>query len=206
MISQDKLLAMLTLQGTLNQKVHPDWRGQNFKWTRAIMVEAVEALDHYGWKWWKKQEPDLPQVHIELVDIWHFILSHELEAGTALDRLAVIIANGAPDYLKEGDTHKTFELLIASAAVGQIHFNAFMALMHKTGLSWDALYTTYIAKNVLNMFRQDHGYKAGTYIKIWDGKEDNVCLDILMKLKPDATPALLYAKLEQVYAKQIIAA
>jgi hypothetical protein len=23
------------------------------------------------------------------------------------------------------------------------------------------------------MFRQDHGYKAGSYIKIWDGREDN---------------------------------
>lgn len=26
------------------------------------------------------------------------------------------------------------------------------------------------------MFRQDHGYKEGTYIKIWHGKEDNEVL------------------------------
>ena len=201
MISQDKLLAMLTMQDRLNQKIHPQWRSQNFKWTRAIMVEAVEALEHYGWKWWKKQEPDLAQVRIELVDIWHFILSHELEAGTTSEQIGVAVENGAPLYLIEGDTRKTFELLIASAAVGQIHLNAFMALMHQVGLTWDELYAIYVAKNVLNMFRQDHGYKAGTYIKMWDGVEDNVALDTLMKLKPDATPDQLYAKLEEVYFK-----
>jgi len=26
---------------------------------------------------------------------------------------------------------------------------------------------------VLNFFRQDHGYKDGSYIKIWDSREDN---------------------------------
>jgi hypothetical protein len=25
-------------------------------------------LDHYGWKWWKKQTPDTEQVILELVD------------------------------------------------------------------------------------------------------------------------------------------
>jgi hypothetical protein len=27
--------------------------------------------------------------------------------------------------------------------------------------------------NCMNVFRQDHGYKAGAYIKIWNGREDN---------------------------------
>jgi len=30
-----------------------------------------------------------------------------------------------------------------------------------------------VGKNVLNFFRQDHGYKAGTYQKLWQGREDN---------------------------------
>jgi hypothetical protein len=30
-----------------------------------------------------------------------------------------------------------------------------------------------VGKNVLNFFRQDHGYKEGTYIKVWGGREDN---------------------------------
>ena len=40
-------------------------------------------------------------------------------------------------------------------------------------LDFDALYTAYVGKNVLNFFRQDHGYKEGTYIKNWAGREDN---------------------------------
>jgi hypothetical protein len=30
-----------------------------------------------------------------------------------------------------------------------------------------------VGKNVLNFFRQDHGYKDGSYIKVWQGREDN---------------------------------
>jgi hypothetical protein len=41
---------------------------------------------------------------------------------------------------------------------------------------FDDLYRSYVAKNVLNMFRQDHGYKRGDYIKVWDGQEDNEVL------------------------------
>jgi hypothetical protein len=79
MISKDKLITMLALQGKLNEIVNPDWLGAGYPWHRAIMVESVEALEHYGWKWWKKQQPDLVQARMELVDIFHFILSMALE-------------------------------------------------------------------------------------------------------------------------------
>ena len=40
----------------------------------------------------------------------------------------------------------------------------------------------YIGKNCLNQFRQDNGYKEGHYIKVWNGKEDNVVMvEILEK-------------------------
>ncbi len=40
-------------------------------------------------------------------------------------------------------------------------------------MSWEDLFVQYICKNVLNFFRQDNGYKQGTYVKQWGGKEDN---------------------------------
>ena len=49
----------------------------------------------------------------------------------------------------------------------------FHALMHACDLSADALYRHYVGKNVLNFFRQDHGYKDGSYQKTWNGREDN---------------------------------
>ena len=54
-----QIQVMLDLQDAMNKKVHPDWQQQGFEWYRAIWIECAELMDHYGWKWWKKQNPDL---------------------------------------------------------------------------------------------------------------------------------------------------
>ena len=72
---KQQILTMLELQNAMNSKVNENWVEQDFAWYRAIWVECAELLDHYGWKWWKKQTPDADQVKLELVDIWHFGLS-----------------------------------------------------------------------------------------------------------------------------------
>ena len=203
MISKEKITTMLDLQDRLNFVINPVWCKANYPWHRAIMVEAVECLEHYGWKWWKKQEPDLAQARIELVDIWHFILSMKLECCTGDVAWAADSIHARFGEACVSDDHSPVEkldALVEAAAKGYASESAFVGLMHDFGLSWDDLYTMYIAKNVLNMFRQDHGYKAGSYRKDWLGMEDNVALDQLMITKPDATPEQLYGKLEQVYA------
>lgn len=204
MLTKNQLTTMLGLQDKLNSVINPEWRKANYPWHRAIMVEGVEALDHYGWKWWKKQEPDLAQAKIELVDIWHFILSMRLEGcGGEVEWAAESIGStfgGAHGAVHQSAQTK-LDALVGEASRGRISESAFVGLMRDFGLSWDELYATYIAKNVLNMFRQDHGYRAGSYRKDWMGTEDNVSLGILMKAEPDATPEQLYAKLEQVYAR-----
>lgn len=43
-----------------------------------------------------------------------------------------------------------------------------------------------MSKNVLDFFRQDHGYKEGSYQKIWQVREDNEHLaDILASMDAD---------------------
>ena len=69
------LMTMASLQDEHNVQVHAEWKEQGHDYYRAIWVECAEMLDHFGWKWWKKQEPDINQVKLELVDIWHFALS-----------------------------------------------------------------------------------------------------------------------------------
>jgi hypothetical protein len=74
--------------------------------------------------------------------------------------------------------------------------------MRASNLSFDQLYRMYVGKNVLNFFRQDHGYKDGSYIKVWDGREDNEHLsDILGGL--DATAKdfadAVYQGLSRIY-------
>jgi hypothetical protein len=47
-------------------------------------------------------------------------------------------------------------------------------------MSLDELFEKYIGKNVLNRFRQAHGYKTGHYQKVWQGREDNEHLSELV--------------------------
>jgi dimeric dUTPase (all-alpha-NTP-PPase superfamily) len=185
-ISEIQLSTMLELQDGMNRKVNAEWVAANNNWYRAIQVEGVEAIEHHGWKWWKKQECDLPQLRMELVDIWHFILSAsiQIELGN--------IAQAKREMQAELDLHqksvqfdnKNFvlaqlslldklDLLVGLAAAKRTNLALFESLLHDCDMEWNDLFKQYVGKNVLNVFRQDHGYKAGTYIKIWNGREDN---------------------------------
>jgi dimeric dUTPase (all-alpha-NTP-PPase superfamily) len=167
--------SMLELQDSMNNKVHPDWRNQSYEWYRAVWVECAELMDHYGWKWWKKQQPDMEQVNLEIIDIWHFGLSYLLN-NTDLDNANLAKAIGAD--LAAATAKKDFHVALESFTEWTLvnrgfSVKEFVVLMNAASMSFDQLYTGYIGKNVLNFFRQDHGYKDGSYIKEWDGREDN---------------------------------
>ncbi|HIE58869.1 MAG TPA: dUTPase, partial [Hydrogenothermaceae bacterium] len=72
-----EILDMLKLQNQLNTKINPNWRkGRNHvDFARATWLECAELVESLPWKWWKKQTPDIENVQIEVVDIWHFIMS-----------------------------------------------------------------------------------------------------------------------------------
>ena len=61
------LQTMADMQAAHNEQVHPQWQAQGYAYYRAVWVECAELLDHYGWKWWKHQLPDLDQARLELV-------------------------------------------------------------------------------------------------------------------------------------------
>ncbi|WP_233710217.1 dUTP diphosphatase [Pseudomaricurvus albidus] len=171
---QQQLLTMLELQDSMNTKVNADWRSQNFEWYRAIWIECGELLDHYGWKWWKKQTPDVEQVQLELIDIWHFGLSILLQSGASLNDITeqveqeLVIETDETDFRLDLERFAADVLSRKSFSVAE-----FGRLMAGIDMSFDMLFKGYVGKNVLNFFRQDHGYQDGSYIKIWNGKEDN---------------------------------
>jgi len=106
-----KLVVMLEMQNAMNTKVHEQWFSQGFEWYRAIWVECAEMLDHYGWKWWKKQEADIMQVKLEVVDIVHFALSIRLEQNDSLDETAASIVRDFENSMQAEDIRKTIECL-----------------------------------------------------------------------------------------------
>lgn len=196
---------MLGLQDAMNKKVHPDWVEQKFSWFRAIWIECGELVDHYGYKWWKKQTPDMGQVQLEVVDIWHFGLSMLIDG-----RETSAIANDITDALEKGPVEQ-LEVIDATEALAEsilatreFDVRKFWALMVACDLSFDELFKQYVGKNVLNFFRQDHGYKDGTYIKVWSGREDNEHLtDILNSATDigDDFAEIVYQKLNAIYSE-----
>jgi dimeric dUTPase (all-alpha-NTP-PPase superfamily) len=171
---QDQLLVMLEMQDAMNARVNPDWRQAGNAWYRAIWTECAEMLDHYGWKWWKHQQPDLEQVQLELVDIMHFAMSDYLLREADSDAVAARIEAELSDPRQYPDIRVAIEAMAQSTIAQQsMHFSDFAGIMALIEMNFDQLYCTYIGKNVLNFFRQDHGYNDGSYIKIWNGREDN---------------------------------
>lgn len=200
---KQQLLTMLQMQDDMNTKVHPEWRQQGFDWHRAIWVELAEMLDHYGWKWWKHQKPDMEQVHLELIDIFHFGLSAKLVSGQAVEEIAAEIETLLSQSEKQATFAETVEAMVVNTLTSKnFDVKTFAGLMELTELSFEELFRHYVGKNVLNFFRQDHGYKTGEYIKIWNGKEDNeVLMDVLKSTDASASDfkELVYAGLKAAY-------
>jgi hypothetical protein len=220
MLTQLQANTMLSLQANMNFKIDPDWVEARYPYLLAVVIEGAEAIEHHGWKWWKKQHKDLPQLQMELIDIWHFMLSEILLRNDADEEKAVVFLNQAiaesenlqslyfdgQDYpLKDLGLLQQIELLIALAGARRVEVGLFSSIMRLCELDWSSLFSQYVGKNVLNVFRQDHGYKQGTYLKQWNGQEDNEHLvEILSQLDPETESykELLYSQLESRYPSQ----
>lgn len=216
MLKQAQAEVMISLQAKMNAKVNPQWVDAGYPYLRAVVVEGAEAMEHHGWKWWKKQECDLAQLQMELVDIWHFALSHILleTAGdeslalqalvTLSDSTKIVEFDNKSYEISKLDLLLKLELTIGLACAGRISIPLFEGLLKDCQMDWNDLYCQYVGKNVLNFFRQDHGYKEGSYQKIWHGREDNEHLvEAMADLDSDHTDFqhLLYESLKDRYQK-----
>jgi len=225
---QEKILEMLQLQNELNSNTNGvEWRkditknGKMINWKRCIYMESAELIDSFPWKHWKDIEADLDieNIKIELVDIWHFIMSYLLkfynpvELANLISNLSTINCNiKIPQNWNKEENKKideyldVFEELMALALVKndsepyqETLLEQFFKACDAVGLSFNELYKLYIGKNVLNKFRQDNGYKEGTYKKVWNGKEDNVVLQEILNSKENISYQTLYNELEKRY-------
>lgn len=186
MLNATQLATMLKLQDGMNKKVNPDWLNAGYAYLRAAMIESVEGIEHHGWKWWKAQHKDLPQLQMELVDIWHFALS-DIIIGFAGDiqqsaqTIAQELASKRDSVTFDGQAYQftqqhildNLELMAGLCAAKRFDVPLFLTIVEQAEMNADELYRQYVGKNVLNFFRQDHGYKEGTYHKIWQQREDN---------------------------------
>lgn len=221
-IGYRQALAIVRLQDAHNRRANDNWIISGYPQLRGMLVEAVEALDHHGWKWWSSQPCDFSQMQVELVDILHFLLSHvisecdgDLEAAAAAlveysnPGLRSCIFDRREYIIGSCDIPQLLELIAAFAICRRINLPLLEATFDACGLDWDAVVNLYTSKHVLAIFRQNHGYKEGFYTKIWAGKEDNIHLvELASFLDPAASDfqLRLYRKLEERYASPSLSA
>ena len=198
-----KTTVMLEMQDSMNARVDPDWFERDREWSRALWIECAELMDHYGgWKWWKNSVKDIEQVMLEIVDIWHFGLSMRIEAERNHAQVASRIVDEWDAASSSNGFLRDVERLAKNALENRFLVAIVPTLLGDINRNFDDLYRAYVGKNVLNFFRQDHGYKDGSYLKTWAGREDNEHLaDILAMLDANdvAFRDLVYAALVERY-------
>jgi len=115
MESPDQLRELFRMQQALNERIGVQTAGMSdedkTKWVlnycRAMSQEIAELTDSVPWKWWAKyQKLDLQNARVEVVDLFHFLIS-----------LAQVL-----------------------------------------GMSADDVFQAYLAKNAVNLQRQESGY------------------------------------------------
>ena len=90
----DKLEEIFSLQDGLNRRIGVITEGmdeeEQRKWilnyVRAMQQELAELTDSVPWKWWAKyQEFDQQNAKVEVVDLFHFLISLAQVLGMSAD-------------------------------------------------------------------------------------------------------------------------
>jgi hypothetical protein len=217
MTDLEKIRDMLNKQDELNCLTNgDDWKsgltnkGKTINWLRCIRREAMELCDSYPWEHWKAigKEPDIDNALIETTDIWFFTMSYILSKNNNMNEsLAMSMVSTFNEKLLTKNTNipELTDDLIGSTYNSKIMYDQsyllykFTKIMDALDMDLNLLYKLYNGKLVLNKFRQDNGYKEGTYCKIWKGKEDNVHMLEIIRTNKDINNEILYNALTNRY-------
>ncbi len=219
-----KLEEMFLLQKQLNDNTNGlNWElginkfDKEINWLRCIHMEVSELIESAPWKHWKNisADPDMENIHIELVDIWHFLMSYILQETNVPKAVSLVNTHCIYEaielkdidiklIIKESEKLSYIALAIETgnmpAFSGVERFiDQFFRCCKISGLSFNWLQKIYIGKNCLNKFRQDNGYKEGTYTKVWAGKEDNIVMMSVLENIENLTFDGMYNQLSQQY-------
>ncbi len=228
MTKKDILKDMFMLQQKLNDETNGiGWENGYTKnnklinWKRCIYMECAELIESFAWKHWKdiNKPTDWDNVAVEIVDIWHFILSYLLEHYKNknlgdMDKIVedIIDSKSFKTFCKDVPVMNNKDYLAIVNDIEKIihitsgyNFDLYDGLLNyyfdlclACGINLENIYRFYIAKNILNKFRQDNGYKEGSYKKIWNGVEDNEVMTKLLESR-NCSSDEIYKELEKIY-------
>ncbi|MGF1678307.1 MAG: dUTPase [Candidatus Methylacidiphilales bacterium] len=94
MSQPDKLEEIFRLQAELNRRIGVDLENlpeaDKTKWvlnySRAMTQELAELVDSVPWKWWAKYQAfDEQNARVEVIDLFHFLISMAQTLGMSAD-------------------------------------------------------------------------------------------------------------------------
>lgn len=211
----EEVQKLFQMQDTLNTYIHPEWKTQGFNWGLAIVDECMEIHAHLGWKWWKDgyqvglTEENRKQIQLEVIDILHFVVSEWARDNSSPERFKQDL-----NYESNGSFSPSRFINSAVNDYCGTWVDEFRELAHAVGLTRAQILETYTQKYVLNKFRQDHGYKDGTYVKEWNlpgvypNQEDNQALELVVNTLRQGNHSttdenLLYSELKALYNSRL---
>ena len=198
---------MYTLEQCLEQQKKVDasikHNGTYLPWLAGI-GEVIEMCEHLSLiSTWKKQpEPDMKQAFMELVDVFAFALSDHFDVWVSkplfvndkelkfVDNTLDSLVSRLVIELAKNDTSMVFHIIFAVART-----------VFKRPVT--DVYYYYMGKQTLTRFRQANGYKDGSYIKMWGGREDNEYLTDALESGVEIDE--LFNHLNSVYNRVVIA-
>jgi len=214
---------LLQRQDELNTLIHDEWKDvrDRHDFVRAMVVEVGELIEWTGFKWWSSIKVYEEQAQIEIIDLWFFFISLAILEENYYD--GVNFVDDLEAYVCLSDMEKE-ELEFDNRAVQKLSIvfvneiskvdisilsvmKALVKLTEAAGITSVDLQKLYTAKLILNIFRQEHGYSTGRYVKFWEPKhmdhavEDNTVLEHIMKTTTD--PDEIKRKLEEAYKTTI---
>ena len=183
MITVERIEQLMKSQDDLN-KVYAgeDWATKDYDFLGYAAVESAELLNHHGGMFhYRKQEPDWPQIEMELVDILHFLLSAAIQNGVGAGELLVF--SGQPvgkSYIVEDCAKALMYECTKQHTRSSSAWAEFVRLTTACNFTLEHIFNKYQLKYTLNRFRIANGSVTGEYKKVWaDGREDNEHLQSL---------------------------
>ncbi len=74
-------------------------------YAKAMKEELIELDEELLWKWWSKDEIDMQNIRVELIDILHFLVSAMMCAGLDADKVLDIYQQKHAVNLKRQDSN-----------------------------------------------------------------------------------------------------
>ena len=93
-MEKDQLRALFDMQKALNERIGVDTTSMDeaaktqwvLNYTRAMSQELAELTDSVPWKWWAKYQAfDEQNARVEVVDLFHFLISLAQVLGMSAD-------------------------------------------------------------------------------------------------------------------------